>query len=184
MFYAGPMFRYERPQKGRFRQFHQIGIETIGPAEPLADAEAIACGADILAALGIAADVTLELNTLGDPESRAAWRAALVGHFAAHADALSAESQGRLERNPLRILDSKDPGDRRIVAGAPTIHDHLTPAARGFWDGLRGALSGFGVAVRENPRIVRGLDYYGHTAFEFVTDQARRAGHGDGRRPL
>ncbi len=171
VFYAGPMFRYERPQKGRFRQFHQIDIETLGSAEPLADAEAIACGADILAALGVAAEVTLELNTLGDPESRAAWRTALVRHFAAQADALSDESRDRLERNPLRILDSKEAGDRRIVAEAPTIHEHLTPAARAFWDGLRRALSALGVGFRENPRIVRGLDYYGHTAFEFVTDR-------------
>jgi histidyl-tRNA synthetase len=171
VFYAGPMFRYERPQKGRFRQFHQIDIETLGAAEPLADAEAIACGADILAALGIGAEVTLELNTLGDAESRAAYRAALVAYFAGHAEALSAESRERLERNPLRILDSKDEHDRRIVAAAPMMHDHLSAAARDFYDAVRRALDRLGVGFRENPRIVRGLDYYSHTAFEFVTDR-------------
>ncbi len=171
VFYAGPMFRYERPQKGRFRQFHQIDIETLGAAEPLADAEAIACGADILAALGIGAEVTLELNTLGDAESRAAYRAALVAYFAGHAEALSAESRERLERNPLRILDSKDERDRRLVAAAPMMHDHLSAAARDFYDAVRRALDRLGVGFRENPRIVRGLDYYSHTAFEFVTDR-------------
>ena len=108
VFYAGPMFRYERPQKGRYRQFHQIGAELIGPAEPLADAETIALGRDILAALGLTGHTRLELNTLGDAESRHAWREALVAHFARHRDALSTESQARLERNPLRILDRKD----------------------------------------------------------------------------
>ena len=170
VFYAGPMFRYERPQKGRYRQFHQIGAEWIGVAEPMADAEAIACGRDVLAALGIEG-VALELNTLGDAASRDAYRAALVEHFAAHRDALSADSRDRLERNPLRILDSKDEGDRRLVAGAPTIEPFLTDAARAFWDALREHLARFGVAYRENPRIVRGLDYYSHTAFEFTTDR-------------
>ena len=170
VFYAGPMFRYERPQKGRYRQFHQIGAEWIGVAEPMADAEAIACGRDVLAALGIEG-VTLELNTLGDTASRDAYRAALVEHFAAHRDALSVESRDRLERNPLRILDSKDEGDRRLVADAPTIEPFLSEPARAFWDALREHLVRFGVAFRENPRIVRGLDYYSHTAFEFTTDR-------------
>ena len=169
VFYAGPMFRYERPQKGRYRQFHQIGIELIGPSEPLADAEVIACGWDILKALGVHADTVLELNTLGDPESRAAYREALIAYFTAHRDGLSPDSLTRLERNPLRILDSKNEGDRRIVAGAPTIQPHLTPAAAAFYATLREHLAKFGVPFRENPRIVRGLDYYGHTAFEFVT---------------
>ena len=169
VFYAGPMFRYERPQKGRLRQFHQIGLELIGPAEPLADAEAIACGRDILAALGILDHAVLELNTLGDAESRAAWRAALVSYFEAHRENLSADSRMRLERNPLRILDSKDEGDRRLVADAPGIQAYLTPEAAAFWDGVRENLARFGVAFRENPFIVRGLDYYSHTAFEFVT---------------
>ncbi len=171
VFYAGPMFRYERPQKGRYRQFHQIGVELIGPAEPLADAEVIALGRDILRGLGIEAQAVLELNTLGDAESRQAWRTALVGHFSELRGRLSEESQARLERNPLRILDSKSPQDQALVADAPTIEPSLTPAARGHWDALRSALDRFGIAFRENPRIVRGLDYYSHTAFEFVTDR-------------
>lgn len=169
VFYAGPMFRYERPQKGRYRQFHQIGAELIGPSEPLADAEVIALGWDVLQALGIADDAVLELNTLGDAASRAAYRDALVEYFAARRDALSADSRERLERNPLRILDSKDEGDRRLIADAPTIHDHLTPEAAAFYDRVREHLARLGVPFRENPRIVRGLDYYSHTAFEFVT---------------
>ena len=171
VFYAGPMFRYERPQKGRYRQFHQIGAELIGPSEPAADAEAIALGAHILDALGLAGQTVLELNTLGDLESRSAWRTALIGYFAERRDALSEESQARLERNPLRILDSKSPADQALVADAPLIGAYLTESARSFWDGLRTALDGFGVRFRENPRIVRGLDYYSHTAFEFVTDR-------------
>jgi histidyl-tRNA synthetase len=169
VFYAGPMFRYERPQKGRYRQFHQIDIELIGSAEPLADAEVIACGWDILQALGVAGDTVLEINTLGDKESRSAYRDALVAYFTEHQGALSADSLARLERNPLRILDSKDEADRRIIANAPLIADHLTGAAAGFYAGVQGYLCAFGVPFRENPRIVRGLDYYGHTAFEFVT---------------
>ena len=169
VFYAGPMFRYERPQKGRYRQFHQIGVELIGPAEPLADAEVIACGWQILTALGVATDVTLEINTLGDAESRAAYRAALVAYFSRFAADLSEDSKLRLEKNPLRILDSKDEGDKKIVADAPTIAAHLTSHAAAFYDGLRNALTAIGVPYVENPRIVRGLDYYNHTAFEFVT---------------
>jgi histidyl-tRNA synthetase len=171
VFYAGPMFRYERPQKGRYRQFHQIGAELIGPGEPLADAEVIAMGWAILQALGIAGSVTLELNTLGDGPSRTAYRAALVDYFTAHKDALSEDSRHRLEHNPLRILDSKDGGDKRLVADAPTIAPSLTAEAAAFYDGLRRHLDQFGVPFIENPRIVRGLDYYNHTAFEFVTTQ-------------
>ena len=169
VFYAGPMFRYERPQKGRYRQFHQIGAEVIGPAEPLADAEIIACGWDILNALGIADDVVLEINTLGDRESRDAYRAALVAYFTDHQAGLSEDSLMRLARNPLRILNSKDAADRRIIDGAPDIHAHLTAEAAAFYDRLKSCLAIFGVPFVDNPRIVRGLDYYGHTAFEFVT---------------
>jgi histidyl-tRNA synthetase len=169
VFYAGPMFRYERPQKGRYRQFHQIGTELIGPAEPLADAEVIACGWDILKALKVDADTVLELNTLGDKESRNAYRDSLVAYFTAHKAALSKDSLDRLERNPMRILDSKDEADRRIVADAPTIDPYLTPAAAAFYQKLQDHLIRFRVPFRKNPRIVRGLDYYGHTAFEFVT---------------
>ena len=170
-FYAGPMFRYERPQRGRYRQFHQIGCELIGAAEPLADAEVIACGWHILQALGVAGDVVLELNTLGDRPSREAYRAALVGYFEQHRDSLSADSLARLERNPLRILDSKDPADRALVVDAPTIAAHLTPEAASVYAGLQAHLIQLGVPFRENPRIVRGLDYYNHAAFEFVTSQ-------------
>jgi len=169
VFYAGPMFRYERPQKGRYRQFHQIGLELIGPAEPLADAEVIACGWDILKALGVAQDTVLELNTLGDLESRATYRSALIAYFTARQASLSKDSLARLERNPMRILDSKDEGDRAIVADAPTIEAYLTEAAATFYQRLKQHLTRLGVPFRENPRIVRGLDYYGHTAFEFVT---------------
>ncbi len=169
IFYAGPMFRYERPQKGRYRQFHQIGAELIGAAEPLADAEIIALGWDILTRLGLAGEVVLELNTLGDVASRAAYRAALVAYFTDNVANLSAESQERLAKNPLRILDSKDAGDRALVAAAPVIGPYLTADAAAFYDGVREALGRFGVPFVENPRIVRGLDYYSHTAFEFVT---------------
>jgi histidyl-tRNA synthetase len=171
VFYTGPMFRYERPQKGRYRQFHQIGIEVLGAAEPLADAEVVACGWHIQQDLGIAEGTVLEINTLGDAESRAAYRAALVAYFTEHQDGLSHDSRIRLEKNPMRILDSKDEGDRAIVAAAPVIGGHLTNAAASFFDAVRRHLDRFGVPFRENPRIVRGLDYYSHTAFEFVTDR-------------
>lgn len=171
VFYAGPMFRYERPQKGRYRQFHQIGAELIGAPEPLADAEVIALGWQVLQALGVSGSVVLEINTLGDAASRDAYRAALVAYFSAHREALSADSRLRLEHNPLRILDSKDEGDRALIDGAPTIAGSLTAEAAGFYAQLQQHLTRFGVPFRNNPRIVRGLDYYGHTAFEFVTDQ-------------
>ncbi|MBF0375671.1 MAG: histidine--tRNA ligase [Alphaproteobacteria bacterium] len=169
-FYRGPMFRYERPQKGRLRQFHQVGVEFLGVSDPLADAEVIGLGAHLLDALGLEGRVQLELNSLGDAESRAAYREALVAYLSRFKDALSKESLDRLERNPLRILDSKDEGDRRVVADAPLLGDHLNEASRAFFDGLRRGLDGLGVAYRVNPRLVRGLDYYCHTAFEFTTD--------------
>jgi histidyl-tRNA synthetase len=169
VFYQGPMFRYERPQKGRYRQFHQIGVEVLGPNVPLADAEVIACGWEILQQLGVAGDVVLNINTLGDAESRANYRAALVAYFSEHAASLSEDSKTRLEKNPLRILDSKDAGDKALVATAPVIQDHLSDAARAFYDGLKARLRTFGVPFVENPGIVRGFDYYNHTAFEFVT---------------
>ncbi|AKR49982.1 MULTISPECIES: histidine--tRNA ligase [Acetobacter] len=171
VFYAGPMFRHERPQKGRYRQFHQIGAELLGAAEPLADAEAIAMGYEVLKALGIADYVTLELNTLGDAASRDAWRDALVAYFSARKDKLSEDSLTRLEKNPLRILDSKDAGDKVLVADAPMMAEFLTPEARAFWDDLRNKLDVFGIAYTVNPSIVRGLDYYNHTTFEFVTNR-------------
>lgn len=165
----GPMFRYERPQKGRQRQFHQIDVEVIGAAEPQADVEVIALGAEILRRLGILDKCTLELNTLGDPESRIGYRDALVKYFSGYADKLSEDSRKRLEKNPLRILDSKDEGDRRLVADAPLIHDYLTPAASDFFKALQDGLAASDVPFTVSPRLVRGLDYYTHTAFEFVT---------------
>lgn len=170
-FYAGPMFRYERPQKGRFRQFHQIGVELLGPHDPAVDAEVIACGYDILKALGVAEGVRLEINTLGDDASRARYREALVTYFERFTDDLSAESQVRLEKNPLRILDSKDPKDRAIIADAPDFADHVSDLARRFHDDVKRTLTAAGVPFVENPRIVRGLDYYSYTAFEFVTER-------------
>ena len=171
VFYHGPMCRYERPQKGRYRQFHQIGAELIGAESPLRDAETIAMAQDILRELGLGDHVTLELNTLGDLASRQAWREALVAYFRDHADALSEESRVRLEANPLRILDSKSEQDRKLLDDAPAFADYLNDDSRQFWDGLCSSLQAFGVDFVENPRIVRGLDYYSHTAFEFVTSK-------------
>lgn len=165
----GPMFRFERPQKGRQRQFHQIDVEVIGAAEPQADVEVIAVAAEILRRLGILDKCVLELNTLGDPESRVGYRDALVKYFSGHADKLSEDSRKRLEKNPLRILDSKDEGDRKLVADAPLIHDYLTPAASDFFKALQDGLGASGVPFTVSPRLVRGLDYYTHTAFEFTT---------------
>ncbi|WP_225883179.1 histidine--tRNA ligase [Sphingomonas aliaeris] len=167
----GPVFRYERPQKGRFRQFHQIDAEVIGAAEPAADVELLVLADQLLHELGIADGVTLQLNTLGDAETRDAWRAALVAHFEAHRGELSDDSVARLEKNPLRILDSKDPRDRPIADSAPDIDAYLTPEARAFFDAVTAGLDAAGVAWTRNARLVRGLDYYRHTAFEFVTDR-------------
>ncbi len=169
VFYHGPMFRYERPQKGRYRQFHQIGVELLGPSVPLADAEVIACGWQILNELGIAKDVMLNINTLGDAESRANYRTVLVDYFSKYAASLSQESKIRLEKNPLRILDSKDEEDRKIVEDAPKAWGYLSGAAARFYDELKYYLGSFDVPFVQNPNIVRGLDYYNHTAFEFVT---------------
>ena len=171
VFYAGPMFRHERPQKGRQRQFHQFGIELIGVPQPLADIEVIACGAQILAALGLAGAVTLELNTLGDPESRGAYREALVAYFSDHRDRLSEDSRERLTRNPLRILDSKDEGDRELVAEAPLFQDYMNAESLDFFASVREGLDALGIDYILNPRLVRGLDYYCHTAFEFTTER-------------
>ncbi|MCF3946492.1 histidine--tRNA ligase [Acidiphilium sp. AL] len=171
IFFQGPMFRYERPQKGRYRQFHQIDFEIIGAAEPLADAEAIACGWQILRELGIADGTVLNINTLGDKASRDAYRTALVDYLSRYEADLSADSRTRLARNPLRILDSKDSGDIALLAAAPVIYDHLNAESAAFYDGVKSALAQFGIPFVENPRIVRGFDYYNHTAFEFVTTE-------------
>jgi histidyl-tRNA synthetase len=167
---SGAVFRYERPQKGRYRQFHQIDAEVLGAPEPAADVELLTLADQLLRELGIEG-VTLQLNTLGDAETRDAWRAALVAHFAAHRDTLSEDSLARLEKNPLRILDSKDPRDRPVADSAPDIDAFLTPAARAFFDAVTAGLDAAGVAWTRNARLVRGLDYYRHTAFEFVTDR-------------
>jgi histidyl-tRNA synthetase len=167
----GPVFRYERPQKGRFRQFHQLDAEIIGSDSPLADVELLVMADQLLKELGIAEGVTLQLNTLGDAETRDAWRAALVEHFEAHRADLSEDSLKRLEKNPLRILDSKDPRDRPAAESAPDIDEFLTEEARAFFEKVTAGLDAAGVAWTRNARLVRGLDYYRHTAFEFVTDR-------------
>ena len=169
-FYAGPMFRYERPQKGRLRQFHQIGVECLGQQHPFADAEAIAAGAAILDLLGVGGKVTLEINTLGDTESRLAYRTELVAYLEKFRDDLSSESRERLARNPLRILDSKNKDDRAVIANAPVFSDFLTDDAAAFFATVCRGLDGLGIGYVVNPRLVRGLDYYCHTAFEFTTD--------------
>jgi histidyl-tRNA synthetase len=171
VFYTGPMFRHERPQKGRQRQFHQIDVELLGVAQPLGDVEIIALGAHILDALGVLGRTTLELNTLGDPDSRRTYRAALVEYFRDHEDRLSEDSLDRLARNPLRILDSKDPGDRKVVARAPLFGDYLNPESAAYFEEVKAGLEALDLAYTHNPRLVRGLDYYTHTAFEFTTTE-------------
>ena len=168
-FSTGPVFRYERPQKGRFRQFHQINCELLGIAQPQADIELIALARRILTALGISERVVLELNTLGDPASRTVYRDALVAYFSEHRSRLSEDSQRRLDTNPLRILDSKDPGDIRINEDAPAFDRYLNDTSRDFFAQVRDGLDRLGIEYRLNPRLVRGLDYYTHTVFEFVT---------------
>jgi histidyl-tRNA synthetase len=167
----GPLFRYERPQKGRYRQFHQIDAEIIGAAEPAADVELLVMADQLLKELGINDGVTLQLNTLGDTPSRDAWRAALVRYFNDHKGALSEDSLARLEKNPLRILDSKDPQDRPVADAAPVIDDYLSGEAQDFFGAVTAGLDAAGVAWTRNAALVRGLDYYRHTAFEFVTDR-------------
>ena len=169
-YYEGPMFRYERPQKGRFRQFHQIGAELLGPGVPQADVEVIGLGAHILEELGLTEKTVLELNSLGDSESRSRYDDVLVSYFRDHEAALSQDSKVRLARNPLRILDSKDEGDRKIVAKAPTFEDSFNPASTDFFAEVCAGLDGLGIAYKVNRRLVRGLDYYCHTAFEFIGD--------------
>lgn len=170
-FYYGPAFRYERPQKGRLRQFHQLGAELLGASEPTADVEIIALGMHMLESLGLNNVITLQLNSLGDQSSRAAYREALVGYFAAHKGDLSEDSLKRLEKNPLRILDSKDAGDRAIIDGAPTLHSYFNEASQQHFDRVKAGLDALGIAYAVNDKLVRGLDYYSHTVFEFVTDR-------------
>ena len=165
----GSAFRYERPQKGRFREFHQLDAEIIGAGEPQADVELLCFADQLLKELGV--DPILKLNTLGDPATREAWRAALFEHFRAHQKDLSEDSRDRLGRNPLRILDSKAHQDWPVVDSAPAIDDFLTAEAADFFAAVTAGLNAAGVAWERAPRLVRGLDYYRHTAFEFVTDK-------------
>ena len=165
----GPLFRYERPQKGRYRQFHQLDAEVLGAAEPAADVEVIALAAQLLGELGLSDKVVLQLNTVGDAPTREAWRAALIAHFGKHRDALSEDSRQRLDINPLRILDSKAECDKALVGDAPRIDAYLSSEAGAFFEAVRKGLDAAGVAFERNETLVRGLDYYRHTAFEFVT---------------
>ena len=168
LYYIGPFFRYERPQAGRYRQAHTFGVEFFGVAGAEADVEVIGLAAALIARYGIT-DAELQLNSVGDATCRPRYREALLAHFGPHAAELSADSQRRLERNPLRILDSKDPLDAPFVAGAPTMIEHLCDDCRAHFAALRRYLDALGLAYTVNPRIVRGLDYYTRTVFEFVS---------------
>ena len=169
LWYTGPMFRHERPQKGRYRQFHQVGVEALGFAGPDVDAELIVMCADLWRELGV--NPTLQINTLGDLESRHRHRAKLIAYFEAHQDALDEDSMRRLHSNPLRILDSKNPEMQALNDAAPKLTDELDEAALAHFDALQALLRASGIAYEINPRLVRGLDYYNRTVFEWVTDQ-------------
>ncbi|MBN8430824.1 MULTISPECIES: histidine--tRNA ligase [Microbulbifer] len=170
LWYFGPMFRYERPQKGRLRQFHQFGVEVFGIEGPDIDAEILMMTARLWKQLGVSEHVSLQLNSLGNSDSRAAFREALVEYLSARKDQLDEDSQRRLERNPLRILDSKNAQTQELLADAPCLLDFLDEESRAHFDQLRAFLDAAGVAYEVNPRLVRGLDYYGKTVFEWVTD--------------
>ena len=169
-FYSGPMFRYERPQKGRLRQFHQTGVELLGVADPMGDVEIIAVGVEFLRRLGVWDRCYLDINSLGDTESRKNYRDVLVSYLSGFKDKLSKESLERLGRNPMRILDSKDEGDKAIVANAPVYSDHLSQASKDFFARVLEGLDAIGIPHSVNPRLVRGLDYYCHTCFEIISD--------------
>jgi len=169
-FYSGPMFRYERPQKGRLRQFHQTGVELLGVSDPWGDVEIIAVGVEFLRRIGVWDRCYLEINSLGDGESRKAYRDVLISYLSGYKDKLSKDSVERLERNPMRILDSKDEGDRQIVANAPVYSDHLNQASRDFFSRVLEGLDALGIPHAINPRLVRGLDYYCHTCFEIMSN--------------
>jgi histidyl-tRNA synthetase len=170
LWYQGAMFRHERPQKGRYRQFHQAGVEAYGMPGPDIDAELIAMSAALWQALGVSG-LELQVNSLGTVAARHAYRDKLVDYFQSHAARLDADSQRRLHTNPLRILDSKNPDMRDLIDGAPRLLEHLDAESREHFERLRALLEGCGVAYRVNPRLVRGLDYYTRTVFEWVTDQ-------------
>ena len=169
LFYSGPMFRYERPQKGRLRQFVQIGIESIGNHGPLEDAEVIACGASLLQRLGFQQDCVLNINSLGDEESRALYRKSLVDYFSKNLDKLSPLSQSRLSMNPLRILDSKEQQDQEVIYKAPLFSSYLNNLSIDHFEKVKSFLNTSGIEYSHNEKLVRGLDYYSHTTFEFVT---------------
>ncbi|MBQ7659539.1 MAG: histidine--tRNA ligase [Alphaproteobacteria bacterium] len=171
LYYAGPMFRYERPQKGRQRQFTQFGVELLGVQTPQADIEVIAMAYSFLKALGLEESVVLEINSLGDEESRNAYREKLVSYLKQHYDLLSIESKQRLEKNPLRILDSKEECDKIVVENAPLYADSLNEASKNFFEEVLTGLDLLKIPYRVNNRLVRGLDYYAHTVFEFTTDK-------------
>lgn len=171
LYYAGPMFRYERPQKGRQRQFTQFGVELLGVESPQADIEVIAMAYEFIESLGLEGNVTVEINSLGDAESRAAYREKLVAYLQQHYDELSEDSKSRLERNPLRVLDSKEECDKAVVANAPLYQDSLNDNSREFFKQVLKGLDLLGIKYRVNNRLVRGLDYYSHTVFELVTDK-------------
>lgn len=168
-YYSGPMFRYERPQKGRYRQFHQIGVECLGLDSPTADVESLALAQQILSRLGLGDKVQLEINSLGDHESRARHRDLLVTYLQDFQSQLSEDSKVRLEKNPLRILDSKDENDKKIIAGAPSLKSCLNQASQEFFAEVLAGLSTLGISYKLNDSLVRGLDYYTHTVFEFTT---------------
>ncbi|MCF2970512.1 histidine--tRNA ligase [Synechococcus sp. Nb3U1] len=168
LWYCGPMFRYERPQAGRQRQFHQLGLELIGSRDPRADAEVIALAWDLLQAVG-AENLTLLLNSIGDPQDRLAYRQALVDYFTPFREELDPDSQDRLTRNPLRILDSKDPRTREIADRAPKLLQHLSSDSQAFFEQVQAQLQSLGIPYELDPYLVRGLDYYTHTAFEIVS---------------
>ena len=171
VWYLGPMFRYERPQLGRQRQFHQAGAEVYGLSGPLIEAELILLSARLWRELGVAEALRLELNTLGAPADRARYRERLVAHLEAHRDVLDEDSLRRLEKNPLRVLDTKNPTMQDVVASAPALRDSLSADALAHFDTLRELLAANGIETVENPRLVRGLDYYSHTVFEWTTDR-------------
>ncbi|EKM95838.1 histidine--tRNA ligase [Stutzerimonas degradans] len=171
LWYTGPMFRYEKPQKGRYRQFHQIGVEVFNQPGPDVDAELIVLTARLWKQLGMSEAVTLQLNSLGSSEARARYRDALVAYLQQRFDQLDEDSQRRLTTNPLRILDSKNAQTQALLADAPTLHDYLDEESREHFDGLKARLDAVGIAYEINPKLVRGLDYYGRTVFEWVTDK-------------
>jgi len=170
LFYIGPMFRHEKPQRGRYRQFHQVGVEALGFGGPDVDAEVILMARSLWRDLGLS-EVRLELNSLGQPEERRAHRAALVQHFERHKELLDADAQRRLHSNPLRILDTKNPAMQALVEAAPKLMDHLGEASLKHFDAVRAVLDAVGQPYRINPRLVRGMDYYNLTVFEWVTDK-------------